>query len=143
MFKAGDVVFFKAAKRGTKRSLPEGKFKGHGFGVLLGQVPPFEKDPPADQLLRLMGSIGFVSFDDIGEFFGDEGGARCLSAFEAKYYAQPKGPSELPPVEKGPAPIDGVDDPKEGVTGAGEGGVLPGASESVPAGVDGIPNCTV
>ena len=88
MFKNGDVVFFKSAKKGSARKAPEGRFKGYGFGVLLGHVPPFQKDPPAAELLRLMGSIGFVSFDDVAEFLGNEFGAQCVTKFEDKYYGK-------------------------------------------------------
>lgn len=96
MFKIGDVAFFKVARKGTKKTAPECKFNGHAFGVILGIVPPFEKEPPAEHLLRLMGSIGFISFDDIGEIFGAEAGKKCIAAFEAKYYGRTGAPGELP-----------------------------------------------
>jgi hypothetical protein len=60
--KNGDVVFFKVAKKGSHRKAQSVEFKGHGFGVLLGHVPPFQKDPPPEHLIRLMGTIGFPNF---------------------------------------------------------------------------------
>lgn len=86
--KNGDVVFFQAAKTEPTRKAATIAFKGHAFGVLLGHVPPFAKAPPAEHMLRLMGSIGFISFDDVGEFFGDETGALAVTKFEEKYYGK-------------------------------------------------------
>lgn len=99
-FNNGDVVFFKKAKKSTKRTSPEIGFKGHAFGVLLGHVPPFAKDPPPEHLLRLMGTIGFLTFDNVAEFLGDEAGQKCVKAFEDKYYgkeAQDAAPEVAPP----------------------------------------------
>lgn len=86
--KNGDVVFFKKAKRGSGRKMPEVQFKGYGFGVMLGHVPPFAKDPPPEHLLRLMGTIGFISFDDLAEILGDEAAQKAVLAFEDKYYGK-------------------------------------------------------
>lgn len=86
--KNGDVVFFKEARDGSGRKARTMKFKGHAFGVLLGHVPPFAKDPPPEHLLRLMGTIGFVSFDDVANFLGDEQAQKCVTMFEDKYYGQ-------------------------------------------------------
>lgn len=86
--KNGDVVFFKRAKPQSRGKAQEVHFKGHAFGVLLGHVPPFQKDPPPEHLLRLMGTIGFLSFDDVGEFFGPEIGADAVKKFEDKYYGK-------------------------------------------------------
>ena len=108
MFKNGDVVFFKSAKKGSDRKALEGRFKGYGFGVLLGHVPPFQKDPPASELLRLMGSIGFISFDDVAEFFGNETGAQCVTKFEDKYYGKvifQLGPDGKPLLDEKGQPI--------------------------------------
>lgn len=86
MFKPGDAVFFKKGKKDTKRKSIEGTFKGYGFGVFLGHVPPFQKDPPLEHLMRLMGTIGFLTFDDVGEFLGTEHAAKCVQMYEDKYY---------------------------------------------------------
>lgn len=93
MMKNGDVVFFKRAKASSARKTPEVQFQGHGFAVLLGHVPPFQKDPPPEHLLRLLGTIGFMSFDDVGEFFGPEIGAEAVKKFEDKYYGKPLDPN--------------------------------------------------
>lgn len=86
--KNGDVVFFQAAKTEPTRKAATISFKGHAFGVLLGHVPPFAKAPPAEHMLRLMGTVGFISFDDVGAFFGDEIGAQAVTKFEEKYYGK-------------------------------------------------------
>lgn len=86
--KNGDVVFFKKAKKDSRRKTGEVQFKGHGFGILLGHVPPFAKDPPPNELFKMIGSVGFLTFDDVGEFFGNEVGAECVKKFEDKYYGK-------------------------------------------------------
>lgn len=86
--KQGDLVYFKAASTSAKPRTPVVGFKGHGYGVMLGAVPPFQKDPPAIVVMRNMGQIGFVSFDDVGEFLGPEAGAECVRKFEDKYYGK-------------------------------------------------------
>lgn len=88
MMQNGDVVFFTEAKDSSARKALKVRFKGHAFGVLLGHVPPFQKDPPAEHLLRLMGQIGFVSFDDVGELLGNEEGAKLVKLYEDKYYGK-------------------------------------------------------
>lgn len=84
--KNGQVVYFKQVKLSTARKAPEFGFQGHGFGVFLGHVPPFQKEPPAEHLLRAMGAIGFVTFDDVAELLGSEQGQLCVKGFEKKYY---------------------------------------------------------
>lgn len=86
--KNGDVVFFKKAKTTSARKGLEIGFKGYGFGVMLGHVLPFAADPKPEMLLRLMGTIGFVSFDDVGELLGNEQAANLVKAFEDKYYGK-------------------------------------------------------
>ncbi len=88
MFKKGDVAYFKVASRSAKKHSPAWKFNGHGFGILLGHVPHFAPDITPGFLMQSMGSIGFVSFDDIGEFFGTEVGADCVKKFEEKYWVK-------------------------------------------------------
>ncbi len=84
----GDCVFFKEAKKTSRQNSPGVRFRGVGFGILLGHVPPFQKDPPAAELFRLMGTVGFMSFDDVGEFLGEEQAAACVKKFEEKYYVK-------------------------------------------------------
>lgn len=102
--KNGDCVFFKTAKVGVARTSAEAKFSGHGFGVLLGQVPPFQKPPTKVMIYQLLGAIGFLTFDDVGEFLGEEKGAEVLRKFQQKYYnlqhpetsdAEPPKPQDL------------------------------------------------
>lgn len=101
----GDCLFFKVAKKESRRNAKEMKFKGHAFGVYLGHVPPFGKDPQPDQLLRMMGQIGFLTFDDVSEFVGAEAAEKCVKMYEDKYYGKeaqdaadevPTGPIEQP-----------------------------------------------
>lgn len=85
----GDVVFFKIVKKSSRHNkFKEIAFKGHGFGVLLGIVPPFAQDPPESHLMRLMGAAGYLSFDDVADFFGNEIGAQAVTKFEDKYYGK-------------------------------------------------------
>lgn len=102
--KPGDAVFFEIAKPSSSRKAPKIKFQGHGFGILLGHVPPFQKDPPPEHLLRLMGTIGFMSFDDVANFLGDEMAAKCVKAFEDKYYGKIEPASVEKLVEQGVLP---------------------------------------
>jgi hypothetical protein len=103
-FQAGSIVFFKDIADTSRMKGRTGvRFKGHGFGVLLGEVPPFGKDPDQVALFRCLGGIGYLSFDDVGEFLGDEAGAKCVAAFEAKYFPkteEPKEGEELPTSEE-------------------------------------------
>lgn len=86
--KNGDVVYFKEAKEDLARKGKRVQFRGHAFGVLLGHVGPFQKAPPPEHLLRLMGQIGFISFDDIGLFLGDELAEKVVKSFEDRYYGK-------------------------------------------------------
>ncbi len=86
MFKIGDIAFFRKAKRDCGRKTPEGTFKGHGFGLFLGHVPPFAKEPPKVFIHRTLGTLGFLSFDDVTEFISEEAAAECVKKFEDKYY---------------------------------------------------------
>lgn len=113
--KNGDVVFFKRAKEGSARKAPEVQFKGYGFGVMLGHVPPFAKDPPPEHLLRLMGTVGFVSFDDVGEMLGPESGHQLIKKFEDKYYGKVVPESDPNQAE---LPLDAADPGPEDASGA-------------------------
>lgn len=88
MFKPGDVFFTKRAKRSSKKDGKSLITQGHFFGVMLGQVPAFAKDPPPEHLVRLMGTIGYITFDDVAEFLGDEFGQKCVDMFTDKYYGK-------------------------------------------------------
>lgn len=87
MINIGDVVYFKKVTREIKRRSQEIGFKGgHGFGVMLGIVPPFQKEPAEGTLLQLMGQVGFMSFDDVKEFIGEDQMKVCVEKFKVKYY---------------------------------------------------------
>jgi hypothetical protein len=118
MFKPGDVVFFKEAHRGPSKRTDGLRAKHYAFGVLLGNLPPFAPEPPAEHLMRLMGGAGFMAFDDVLEVLGEEAGDLVIRAWQRKYwgaewdYRKQAEPSALvdatgQPVPKGPAPLTG------------------------------------
>lgn len=86
MFKPGDVVYFKQASKTTNPKVPAVRFKGHGLGVVLGGLNPFQQEPNKDDVITLMASIGYISFDQIEEFLGKEVGTQVVGMFEKKYY---------------------------------------------------------
>jgi hypothetical protein len=86
--KNGDIVFFQLAKKGSHRKSPVGKFNGHAYGLLLGHVPLFHKDPPMDQVMRQLGAVGYVRFDDIAEFLSEEQAAIVVQKFTDKYWGK-------------------------------------------------------
>lgn len=92
MPKPGDVFFSNTMKKGSNRKAPQYAVKGHAFGVLLGIVPPFQKDPQQHEVSRLLGTVGLLMFDDVADFLGNEAGAKCIKMFEDKYYGK-----EMPP----------------------------------------------
>ena len=87
----GTCVFFKEFQT-TAHPRKHSKFrmKNLAFGVLLGDVPVFGKGPTTGDLFRSLGAIGYISFDDVGEFLGAEMGAKCVEEFEKKYTIPPK-----------------------------------------------------
>lgn len=87
--KTGDVVFFKKAKNSAHHKAQEVLFKGHAFGVMLGHVPPFAANPTTALVLAQLGTIGFISFDDIGEFLGPDTVKTLVQKFEEKYSQKP------------------------------------------------------
>lgn len=89
---AGDCVYFRKCQRGTKNVFPEIGFAGHGFGIMLGIVPTNQKEPGPLQLFQMMGKIGFISFDAINEFLGEEVAKNVIEKFQDKYYGK-----EIPP----------------------------------------------
>lgn len=116
MFTPGDIVYFKKARKSTKRSALEGTFKGNAVGVLLGEIPPFGQDVRVEHVLPLLGRLGFLTFDDVGEFLGAEAGTEVLKKYEAKYYGMKKDekqqelPITVPPeLPKAPSNIVGID----------------------------------
>ncbi len=88
MIKEGDVVFFRKCKKSGKAKSVEFSFKGHGFAVFLGHAPLFAPDPPPQLLLRMMGQIGFVSFDDIKRFVDEATFQKILDQFTDRYWGK-------------------------------------------------------
>lgn len=86
----GDIIYFKKARRGMSRKIPEVEFDGAGCGILLGTISNFGKDITVGELNRILGSIGLITFDDVGEFLGQEFGKECIKKFEEKYWGKPK-----------------------------------------------------
>jgi hypothetical protein len=84
--KPGEIVFFRKAKSKPMTVCPAVEFKGHGYGIFLGHVPYAQPEPPPVVYITQLGSIGFISFDDVNEFLGDEAAVKCVQKFEEKYY---------------------------------------------------------
>lgn len=103
MVKNGDIVYFKEAYNGTSTRSSKAKFKGYAMGMVLGHVPPFAKDPSPEDLMRLMGSIGVITFDLLGELFGEDMVNECVKKFEEKYYPQPESATSAPDKIEAPA----------------------------------------
>lgn len=93
MFRSGDIVYFKEGKKGSSRKAHGARFKGHGIGVFLGHVGPFEKEPSADEAIKLIGACGYLSFDDVADFLGDEQAHICVKKYEERYYPVKESPS--------------------------------------------------
>jgi hypothetical protein len=103
--KSGDIVYFKTCTREPKRKAPVLTFKGAwGFGVLLGFLQPFAPPPTEKQLMPLMGNMGFLSFDDVEEFLGEEQAKLCIKKYEDKYYPKIVQPPPKPTLILPPAP---------------------------------------
>lgn len=106
----GDVVFFKECARDTNRHSIKIGFKGGtGFAVMLGIVAPFGKMPTEQLIMCLMGQAGYIAFDDVVNFLGQEAGEKCIKMFQDKYYPKIIQPQEkkliLPVGAKGNPPI--------------------------------------
>jgi len=95
----GNLVYFKEIQTSSRpKNAVKAKFKGCGYGILLGYIPPFGKDRDLLGLISDLGAIGYVSFDDIAEFVSPEIGAEILKKFEEKYLKQ----AEVPPAPENP-----------------------------------------
>lgn len=106
---AGDLLYFRIAKKESRRNAKEIKFKGHGFGVFLGHLPMYKPEPQPDDLFRMMGAIGFLTFDDVASFLGEEAAQKCVKAYEEKYY----GPEAQARAQTIPdSPVDAPERPK-------------------------------
>lgn len=81
----GTVVYFTKAKTKPGLKTPEWGFKGHGYGIMLGLVPPGTLPPPLDFIKYQMANVGFVGFDEIAEFLGKEVAETCVKKAIEKY----------------------------------------------------------
>lgn len=110
--KNGDLVFFKRARKTSGPNAPEIQFDGLGFGVLLGHQPPgVVGEPSRGHVIRLLGSVGFVSFDDVIELLTREQGELLVQKFLFKYYgnhSQGEKPSLVLAPPASPSPPDSL-----------------------------------
>lgn len=88
VFKKGDVVFFKQAKSDPKDNGYVMFQKGYGMALLLGHLPPFVPAPEPKALFQIMGTMGFLCFDDVIEICGVEAGQELINRFEEKYWGK-------------------------------------------------------
>ncbi len=86
--KPGDAIYFKRCKESARSTAGEIQFKGHGIGVLLGYLPPAARDLTPAMLMRLMGQLGYMTFDDIAEFLTPADAETCVKKYEDKYYGK-------------------------------------------------------
>lgn len=101
----GMAVYFEECKRSPHRKSLKLKFRGHGFGILLGVLPHFKKEVTRSQLVALMGGVGFVLLDDVADFLGDEAAATFTEKFHAKY---DEGPPNAEPETPRIVGLDGL-----------------------------------
>lgn len=81
----GDVIYFKKCRKKPNTQNLEIQFKGFGIAMVLGEMPPNKKGLPQEHLMPMMGQAGFISFDDIGEFLGEDVLKTVIQKFEAKH----------------------------------------------------------
>lgn len=96
---AGETFYTKNAlvlgggkgKAGTRFTAPPGSMF---IGVLIGMLPNATEPPGRDDIIGMLGEIGFVGLDDIGEILGNEKQAELLAGLDKKYN---QGKAEAPP----------------------------------------------
>lgn len=81
----GDLVYIKAAQRGLLGGARPHIFQDYGVALLIGQT---DKEISPVQMFRVLGACGLITFDDVGEFLGEELAKKCIEAFENKYYGK-------------------------------------------------------
>lgn len=100
-FKVGAVVYFKQAKPTSRPKSKVIQFQGHGIGVFLGEVPKELPDPPREYINQAMGACGYIRFDDVMAFLGQDKMLECVEKFKQKYHPKVKpenfAPLVLPP----------------------------------------------
>lgn len=103
--KSGNIVYFKKAKLSPFFSTQAHDFPGFGFGLLLGTVPENVGVPPALLVYRLLGSIGYIKFDDLEEFLGRQVVEDVVKKFETKYSELSLAKQPELPVQPNPSPL--------------------------------------
>jgi hypothetical protein len=79
-------------------------FAYQGVALLLGDVGPLGKEWTMNQVLKVMGSIGFCRFQDVLEFLGEKEQVIMLEKFAQKYW----GTREKEKAQDAPSPIVGL-----------------------------------
>jgi len=108
MIKQGNLIFVKEAQNGTAPGWQGVKFRGFGYGFLLGTMSPTQAEPPDIVISIQLGQIGLIRLDDVKEFLGDELLAECIMKWQAKYNpvtAPPNGADPDRPAFPGPPPL--------------------------------------
>lgn len=101
---SGTIVYFREANLLPRGKQHLTKFSGHGYGILLGEVPLFKQEPPLEIILSQMGGIGFVNINDVEEFLGKEASQLFVKKWTEKYLNKvkdllfKKGIKDLPDV---------------------------------------------
>ncbi len=90
MVQAGDLVFVKKVKTGPSKDAVEVALKGHAMCLLVGHINPGAAPPTKNQIEQLLGSIGLVGLDDIGEFLGKDQLDKFIQAHQEKYHTKGK-----------------------------------------------------
>jgi hypothetical protein len=95
--KQGDIAFFREIKLEPRRNAKDIKFTNgiFGFGLMLGAHAPGMAPLTENSFMTLMGQCGFLSFDNLKEFIGEEEMNICIKKFQDKYH--PK----VPPIVNG------------------------------------------
>ena len=84
-FKNGDIIYTKTFQKSLRGSMPH-QFQGMAVCMLLGHVPTHGIDLSPHQVMRTLGTNGFILMDDIAEFLGEEQTEICIKKFEEKYW---------------------------------------------------------
>jgi hypothetical protein len=108
----GRVIYFPVCRTTSKPTAPMMTFNGIGFGVFLGVVPPRFPEPTPAMVPQLMATIGYVAFEDVIEFLGDDAFKTVEEKFRAKYEppaGEETAESAEPPAMPEPPRLVGVD----------------------------------
>lgn len=97
--KPGDIIYVDQFKNAPRDPLSVKFTKGRGMALLLGQHHDHVPVPTPHHLFMMMGKLGFLTFDDMIEFVGEEMAKQVVEKFEAKYYG-PTIENGTPPKEK-------------------------------------------